>query len=539
LIALSSEIKFAIGDPVMKLRAKAHEAFQAACRLIAGPGSSLKQFTHDQRGAVMIIFGLTIIPLIGFAGIAVDYANAYHLRSKMQTALDAAALAAGREVDLGGSQTEAQHAGNLVLQANLGSDYPNGYTASFTIDGDQVIASGSLNVDTYFLGVIGTDTVPIGVTSTVDLTGGTFEVALVLDNSGSMYGSRISNLKNAATSLIDILFKGDTTSTRVAMSVIPFSGSVKVGTQYANAPWMDRTGQSSIHKEHFDSNVTRWDMFGALKNVSWAGCIETRPTPFDVNDTPATNGDSMFVPLFAPDEPDKKGYYNSYISDKKGNCPKGTKGGTSKIRQRRTCKYYGENASSSYVGATRKGPNHMCDSQALTTLTNVKSTVVTAINSMVARGYTNIHHGLMWGWRSLSPEAPLDEGKPYEEPYHAKVMILMTDGVNTLPSSSKHNKSWYSSYGYHKQGRLGATSNSTTNLRKAMNGKTALACTNAKTASIIIYTIAFDITDPTTLNILRNCATSPAYALSIDSGSALVAAFKAIAHDINKLRISS
>lgn len=523
----------------MKSLAKAYEAVQAAYRLIAGPGSSLKHFAYDQRGAVMLVFGLTVIPLIGFAGMAVDFANAYHLRSKMQTALDAAALAAGREVDLGGSEGDAQQAGSRVLEANLGPDYPNGYTASFTVDGDQVTATGSLDVDAYFMGMLGTNKVPIGATSTVDLTGGTFEVALVLDNSGSMHGSRISNLKSAAISLIDILFKGEQTSDRVSMSIIPFSGSVNIGTQYAAAPWMDRTGQSSIHKEHFDSSVTRWDMFSALNNVSWAGCVETRPAPLDVNDTPATSGDSMFVPLFAPDEPNKSGYKNSYISDKKGNCPKGTKGGTNNERQSRTCKYYGENASTSSVGATRKGPNHMCDSQQLTALTNTKSTAVSAINSMAARGYTNIHHGLMWGWRSLSPEAPLDEGKSYDEPYHAKVMILMTDGVNTLPTSSKHNKSWYSSYGYHKQGRLGAASNSTTNMRNAMNGKTGLACTNAKAADIIIYTIAFDITDQATLNILRNCATSPAYALSIDSGSALIAAFEAIARDINKLRISS
>ena len=117
-------------------------------------------------------------------------------------------------------------------------------------------------------------------------------------------------------------------------------------------------------------------------------------------------------------------------------------------------------------------------------------------------------------------------------------MIVMTDGANTFPTSSKHNQSWYSSYGFHKQGRLGASSNSTSSMRSAMNGKTALSCTNAKAAGIIIYTIAFSISDSNTVSMLRDCATSPAYALIITNGSALVAAFEAIAHDINKLRIS-
>src|SRR5690606_11929671 len=37
---------------------------------------------------------------------------------------------------------------------------------------------------------------------------------------------------------------------------------------------------------------------------SWAGCVEQRPSPYDVNDTPATpsNPATLFVPMFAPDQ---------------------------------------------------------------------------------------------------------------------------------------------------------------------------------------------------------------------------------------------
>jgi Flp pilus assembly protein TadG len=498
----------------------------------------MHRFAADRSGAIVLLFGLTLVLILGFVGGAIDYANAYRYRAKIQNTLDSAALAAGREIDVGSSNSTAKQVAQDVFKANLGPGYVSSASMNLDIDDGVVTANADLNVDTQILGVLGISQFQVGATSKVNVSGGTFEVALVLDNSGSMSGSRISDLKTASVSLTDILFGAKTTSNRVSMSVVPFSASVNVETQHSTAAWMDQTGQSSIHKEHFDSNVTRWQMFSALNNVSWAGCVETRPTPNDVTDTPATGGDTMFVPLFAPDEPNKSGYKNNYISDDNGNCPEGTSGGTNDTRQRRTCKYYGENASTSNTGATRKGPNHMCDSQSLTTLTNTKSTVQSAINSMVAKGYTNIHHGIMWGWRSLSPDAPLDEGKPYNEPYHAKIMIVMTDGANTFPTSSKHNQSWYSSYGFHKQGRLGASSNSTSSMRSAMNGKTALSCTNAKAAGIIIYTIAFSISDPTTVNMLRDCATSPAYALTINNGSALVATFEAIAHDINKLRIS-
>ena len=64
------------------------------------------RFAADRKGAVALLFGLTLIPMLGFVGGAIDYANAYHTRSKLQNALDAAASAVGREVDSGASEAD-------------------------------------------------------------------------------------------------------------------------------------------------------------------------------------------------------------------------------------------------------------------------------------------------------------------------------------------------------------------------------------------------------------------------------------------------
>src|SRR5947209_10992012 len=51
------------------------------------------------------------------------------------------------------------------------------------------------------------------------------------------------------------------------------------------------------------------------------------------------------------------------------------------------------------------------------------------INGLTANGDTNLHEGIMWGWRSLSPNAPLSDGKPYDtsaNPTNQKVLVLMT-----------------------------------------------------------------------------------------------------------------
>src|SRR5690606_34103657 len=78
----------------------------------------------------------------------------------------------------------------------------------------------------------------------------TIEVALVLDNSGSMdetrSGSskkRIDLLKEAASQLVETMASQSALITYVEkpvqFSLVPFAGSVNVGPQYLNADWMD------------------------------------------------------------------------------------------------------------------------------------------------------------------------------------------------------------------------------------------------------------------------------------------------------------
>jgi hypothetical protein len=54
----------------------------------------LKHFFGDEGGSIAVIFAVSLIPLLGFSGAAVDYVRATQSRSKMQAAADGAALAA-------------------------------------------------------------------------------------------------------------------------------------------------------------------------------------------------------------------------------------------------------------------------------------------------------------------------------------------------------------------------------------------------------------------------------------------------------------
>ena len=248
----------------------------------------------------------------------------------------------------------------------------------------------------------------------------------------------------------------------------------------------------------------------------------------------------MFVPLFAPDEPDwdnpdNDRYYNDYLSDDGGSCS--VSDGSNYTRQRRTCKYDGANAKIN-ITWTRKGPNHLCDSPPIQALTNSSVQIKTAIDDMQARGATNIMQGLMWGWRILSPNEPLAEGKPYGEPKNTKIIILMSDGQNWHTGLSNHNQSYFSAFGYHAQDRLGSPSNSSSALRATMNTRTAQVCTNAKAANVVIYALALEITNQATKDMLKACASSPAKYFTLDNSNSLDDAFQAIAEEISNLRIA-
>ena len=142
-------------------------------------------------------------------------------------------------------------------------------------------------------------------------------------------------------------------------------------------------------------------------------------------------------------------------------------------------------------------------------LTNVKVTITSAIDSMVASGNTVIPEGIGWGWRVLSPTPPFTEGAPYSDPDTLRFLILLTDGENNVGGgTNQHNKSLFSAFGFAASGHLGSTDGLQT--RQVLDEKTAALCENAKAQGIYIYSIAFQLSDPGTQKLLENCATPPA-----------------------------
>lgn len=531
-----------------------------------------------------MMFSLAAIPMIAATGAAIDYSHAYEQRMVVQDALDAAALAANRLIGLR-TEAEIYAEAQAFFEANIAGSLRDPLAFTMAIDGGSVRLDTTLAVDTSFLGIVGVETINFNLHSVTTAGAATYEVVLVLDNSGSMQGSKISTLRTAASDLVNSLFELSVSNPKpdpIRIGLVPFAASVNVGPGYQTASWMDRTGIATNARLNFqtttaDGNTTAYSntfaLYNAISNVSWLGCVEARPYPYMVNDAPASAGNpaTLFAPMFAPDEPGNAGatsggFVNSYLSDTGGNCVNtetvwvsncnGLNGQAKKScqsaggrwvtqslslsnleLQERTCKYQGVSLTSAYRDAG-EGPNLHCTANALTPLSDNRSSLITAINAMQASGNTNIGEGVMWGWRLLSASEPFAEGRVYDEPGNHKIMVVMTDGANTYNSESNMNRSDYSAYNYVINNVLGTTSSTNNTVVSRMNDRTLEACANARAEGITVYTVAFQVSDSSARQILQQCASSPSKAFESNNNAELIAAFRLIAQDIWQLRIA-
>ena len=229
---------------------------------------------------------------------------------------------------------QAETQARAFVDANFTSQSKAGLSGfSVQLGSTTVSITATTTVNTALVKVLGYQTLSATVTNQVAYAQNNLEVALVLDNTGSMSqkaGSttKIKGLITAATELTNILFGNNATSAYVKIGVAPFATAVNVGTGFANAPWIDASGAGSLTRENLDvpSGNGLFYLFNQLKKPSWAGCVRQRNEPYDLQDVAPTSAtpDTLFTPYFAPDEPDccttpsnplSSNFANNYLAD--------------------------------------------------------------------------------------------------------------------------------------------------------------------------------------------------------------------------------
>jgi Flp pilus assembly protein TadG len=143
-------------------------------------------------------------------------------------------------------------------------------------------------------------------------------------------------------------------------------------------------------------------------------------------------------------------------------------------------------------------------------LTNDFAAINSQLDAMRPYAWTHIALGAEFGFQVLSPNAPFTEGAPYSDASTRKIMVLLTDGMQTEPAFGP-------------------------GLRTVTQGEKNLTavCSNAKDKGIRIITIAYNIDDTDTVARLRDCTSDPdTDFFNIDSSNNVAGAFDAIRKQI-------
>ncbi|MCB1459941.1 MAG: pilus assembly protein, partial [Nitratireductor sp.] len=78
-----------------------------------------RNFLHDTGAAYGPLFAILTVPLFGTAAAAVEYSRLIDTKSNIQNALDAAALATGKELSSSADQSYLEQYARNFFDANL------------------------------------------------------------------------------------------------------------------------------------------------------------------------------------------------------------------------------------------------------------------------------------------------------------------------------------------------------------------------------------------------------------------------------------
>jgi Flp pilus assembly protein TadG len=258
---------------------------------------SVGKFLKDRSGAFAIQFALMVVPLTVCTGLAIDGGRAFLARYELSAAVDAAALAIGSTLDENADLNLLAH---TFVNANFHGEHEGPITLELTDVGDEdetVILKGNVTINTYFMPLVGQPTVTVSAESEVKRGGNDVEVALVLDITGSMSGSRIVDLRTAASDLVDTVVGDIQTPYYSKVALVPYSNAVNVGT-YAAAVRGAATGPVSISdaawKHGSSSNISgaTWRN-GTAMGIS--GVTKASQAVVTSNSHGFANGDYVYI----------------------------------------------------------------------------------------------------------------------------------------------------------------------------------------------------------------------------------------------------
>ncbi|MCU0819840.1 MAG: VWA domain-containing protein [Beijerinckiaceae bacterium] len=237
--------------------------------------SIFQRFLKNSRGSMGVSLGLGLVPIVAVMGLAVDYSNSVSAKYRLQQVLDSTATAIATDTDASLIPPAALQArAQTYAQSLSGGLDVEGLTLTVTLTADEVSVVGSAQTKLTFGQIFGQNSREVRVAVTV-LRGKmkNIELAMVLDNTGSMAGQKITQLRAAVKGLVDFFEPRVEKQGDVKIAMVPFTNAVRVERSWM-PNWMLRTNPPN----------------------NWSGCVQDRSAPYDITDQAPSSGvgDSLY-----------------------------------------------------------------------------------------------------------------------------------------------------------------------------------------------------------------------------------------------------
>ncbi len=260
----------------------------------------MRRVWRDRRGSAISMMVAGLIPGIAALGSAIDAGRVYVVKSQLQAGVDAAALAGARAYELDNPTPAGRNAQAL---AYFRGNFPNGYmgTANLTVTPTFATIAGRNNttvratatVPMSFMRAFGFQQQTVAAVARAEIQPHPLEVMMVLDNTGSLKANlpkdvnnvvktRITALKDASKSFLDVLYQGGNTRADLAMGFVMYDITVNVGKLLPN--WQSPT----VVRQQFGFNDVYMTAYGGSwpnNHLAWKGCVFNDDSVKDLNST--------------------------------------------------------------------------------------------------------------------------------------------------------------------------------------------------------------------------------------------------------------
>jgi Flp pilus assembly protein TadG len=512
----------------------------------------VRAFSADRRANIAFLYAVALVPVTIAAGATIDYGRGVLVRASLTQALDAAGLAVGASGNLSPADSSAVAQSYFNANYHLDSSFGTPSAISVVQNGQDFTLTSSVPMPTVLMRLVGLSSLP--VTSSVVITRNSMniEVAMALDITGSMAGSRLTDLKAAAKSLIETVVQGQQSPTYSKLAIAPYSMAVNAGS-YADqargslAAGVAITGASRTNPvvvtapghPYANGDVVYITAVGGMTQLNNKTFTVTNKTAggfalSGVNGTNYSNytsGGSVWCTT-----PGCQYYYfksatGTYNTFQASNC----------VTERTTDAYNDNPPSTTPLGRNYPAAStNPCLASTIVPLSTDKTSLQTTVDGFAASGSTAGHIGIAWAWYLLSPNfsylwPSASQPGAYGDAKLLKFAVIMTDGAFNTP---------YCKGVISADAGTGSDDSKYHNACNAPNGSSIAQakalCAGMKAKGIIVYTVGFDVgNDASAIDVLKSCATDTAHAFFPATGADLKTAFSDIAQQITNLRVKS